>query len=79
MSNIIYFKLISNFDNSDCSNDYSEMYELFHIFTNHSLSCARTDRRKYAEAMGRYLDAFCMDPEQPLTALVLATHVIFMR
>jgi hypothetical protein len=38
-----------------------------------------TARRKYSEAMGRYMDAFCMDPGQPLSALVLGTHTIFLR
>ena len=38
-----------------------------------------TARRKYSEAMGRYMDAFCMDPDQPLSALVLGTHTIFLR
>lgn len=33
---------------------------------------------KNAEAMGRYIDAFCIDPDQPLIALVLATHCLFL-
>lgn len=36
------------------------------------------DNRKYALAMACYIDAFCIDPSQPLTALVLASHSILL-
>lgn len=35
-------------------------------------------QRKCAESLDKYLDAFCMDPEQPLSALCLASYLAFL-
>jgi hypothetical protein len=35
-------------------------------------------RRKYTAALGRYIDAFCIDPEQPLTSLLLGCQLVFL-
>lgn len=35
-------------------------------------------RRKYAEGLERYLDAYGLDPEQPLTCLCIACNMIFL-